>query len=74
MKVSKNIWKGAEITNLAELQKLAVDGKSVVVKTKFYTYVKPAAFMINWPLCRLLNLTFFHAINKKDFDDPQDSQ
>ena len=63
--ITKNIGKGEPISNLAELKRLALEGKSVIVETAWHKYVRPAGFMINWPLTHLLNLKFFYSIKLK---------
>ena len=63
--ITKNIGKGEKINNLSELIRLAYEGKSVIVKGPWHYWVRPAAFMINWPLYHLSKLSFFYSINIK---------
>jgi len=63
--VSKNIGKGEPLQNLNELIRLAYEGKSVIVCGGWGYYVKPAAFMIFWPLYHLSKLKFYYSIKVK---------
>ena len=68
-KVSKNICKGGRIDDLNELVKLAKARKSVVVISGCGTYVRPAAFMIHWPLAMILRHSIYYAIRDSDIID-----
>ena len=62
---SKNIAIGETVPNLNELIRLANEGKSVVVRGTWGYYVKPAAFMIRWPLELLGRMEFHYSIKVK---------
>lgn len=62
---SKNIAIGEPVPNLNELIRLANEGKSVVVRGAWSCYVKPAAFMIHWPLALLSRMEFHYSIKVK---------
>lgn len=61
-KITKNIGKGEQISDLKELIWLAHEGKSIVVRGAWGYWVKPAAFMIHWSLCQLSRLQLFYSI------------
>lgn len=63
--VSKNIAVGEPISNMDELLRLADEGKSVVVHGAWGYYVKPAAFMIHWPLALLGRMKFHYSVKVK---------
>ena len=63
--VTKNIAQGEQLPTLDELVRLAREGKSVVVGSPYYRYVRPAAFMIRWPLFHLVPLKFYYTIKVK---------
>lgn len=63
MKVSKNRWKGSEITDLNELVVLAECKESVVLKLGGYHIVRPAAFILNWPIAMVLRHKIFHSLD-----------
>jgi hypothetical protein len=62
MQVSKNITKGKEIKDLRELYSLAIKKQSVVVYCNKWWYVRPAGFMINWPLAQLVHVQLFYSV------------
>lgn len=70
MKVSKNIRRGSLIEDLNELVQLAQDGCAVVVYMGGSHFVRPAAFMLNWPLSVILRTKIYHALPIKQ-DDPK---
>lgn len=58
---SKKYKVGAQITDLSVLGDLALSKRSVVIKHQNpYYYIKPAAFMVNWPLRELLKLKLYY--------------
>lgn len=66
MKVSKNIKQGSEIKDLKILLELALKAQSVVVKTNHgWFYVRPAAWIVNWPLREILKCTFYQSVKIK---------
>lgn len=74
MKVSKNISKGSQITSIDYLVTLAKERKSVVLEhgSGFWHSIRPAAFIINWPLITITRFKIFHAV--KESDAPQNNQ
>lgn len=61
--VSKNMKRGAQITDLNELVQLAEDKCSVVIYMNRYTfYVRPAAFILNWQLCMILRVRIYNCL------------
>lgn len=61
--MSKNIIKGERIDDLKELNWLACNRRSVVVvHGGRELYVRPAAFLVGWPLKTLLKFEFHYAI------------
>lgn len=73
MRVSKNIEKGKEITDLRVLLHLAKERRSVVV-TRVHTYVRPAAWVISWPLREILNYRFYYAVKDTKNNAPQNNK
>jgi hypothetical protein len=65
MKVSKNRWRGSKIEDLNELIQLAQDKQSIVIGMGNIHFVRPAAWVIQWPLQMILNRSVYHAL---DFD------
>jgi hypothetical protein len=63
--VTKNIAQGEPLASLDELVRLARESKSVVVESPYYRYIRPAAFMIHWPLVHLVSLKFYYTIKVK---------
>lgn len=63
MKVSKNLKRGELVTSLPDLMKLAEEKQSVCFLMGGWhdkkLKVRPAAFLVNWPLCRLVGMTIF---------------
>lgn len=72
MKVTKNIEKGDRITSLDYLMTLAREKKSVVVYVGGDHFVRPAAFVVNWPLSMVCRMHFYHAV--KLINAPEDHQ
>lgn len=65
MKVSKNIWRGAEIKDLRKLKTLAEQRKSVVIETNHgWSYVRAAAWVLGWPLMEVLKCRFYLSVKK----------
>lgn len=63
MNASKNIRQGREIKDLRLLSALALERKSVVVKTIHgWVYVRPAEWLLQWPLSEIVKCQFFHSI------------
>lgn len=62
MKVSKNMRRGALITDLNELVQLAQDRQSVVIFAGGSHYIRPAAFILNWQLSMVLRMKIYHAL------------
>jgi hypothetical protein len=63
--MSSNIAKGGRIEDLSELLWLAENKKSVVVQYgEKHLYVRPAAFLIGWPLKTLSRYSFYYAVKK----------
>ncbi len=63
--VSKNISKGGEI-GYDKLIELYQQRKSVVLVNKgshSFAFVRPAAFIINWPLIQILRYKIHYAIH-----------
>ena len=64
--MTKNITKGGKIDDLKELEWLSQNKRTVVVKYgNKDLYIKPAAFLIGWPLKTLLKYEFYYAIKNK---------
>jgi len=63
--VTKNIALGEQVPDLNELIRLAYERKSVIIRGPWGYYIKPAAFMIHWPLYHLSKLKFFYSIKVK---------
>lgn len=63
MKVSKNRWRGARIDDLNELVILAKCRESVVISKGNVHFVRPAAFVIQWPLAMILNNKIYHCLD-----------
>lgn len=64
-KVSKNIYKGEQITDPKEILRLALKRESVVQKVHYTNcnyIVRPAAFYLSWQLRMILNSTFYYAV------------
>jgi hypothetical protein len=69
MRVSKNISRGKEIVDLNEIPRLALEKRSVVVGMNKYThYVRPAAFMLMWPLNQILKIKLYYAVKNATAD------
>lgn len=67
MKVSKNISKGEHIMHLSEINKLAEEGKSVVIEQIKHPgafLVRPAAWMQNWSIRECSKWNFYYSIKK----------
>jgi hypothetical protein len=64
MKVSKNISRGEEITDLREIKRLALNRESVVMSRGQFHWVRPAAFILGWPLNEILNTKLFYSIKE----------
>jgi hypothetical protein len=64
MNVTKNIETGDRITSLDYLMSLARERKSVVVYVGGAHFVRPAAFVVNWPLSMIVRMRFYHAVKK----------
>lgn len=62
MRVSKNIERGERITSLDFLMTLAREKKSVVVYVGGQLFVRPAGFVVNWPLSLVARMNFYHAV------------
>jgi hypothetical protein len=61
-KVSKNIQKGDEIIDYKVIKSLALNRESIVLTNGKVTFVKPAAFILGWPLSLILNFKFYYSI------------
>lgn len=64
-RVSKNIYKGEQITDPRELGRLARERKSIVQKVGYINcnyIVRPAAFYLSWQLRMILNNKFYYAV------------
>lgn len=65
IKVSKNIALGEPISDIRELQILALEGKSIIQKVHYPNrnyIVRPASFYLSWPLRLVLQSTFYYSI------------
>lgn len=62
-KISKNLYLGERITNVADIHRLALERKSVAWEHNgtWYT-IHPAAVIIGWPLRLVLNSTLYYTI------------
>ncbi len=63
MKVSKNRWRGSRIDDINELVMLAKDKQSVVILQGKEHIVRPAAWIIHWPLAMILNQHIYHCLD-----------
>lgn len=72
MKISKTISRGGEITSLDYLLTLARAKRAVVVQHGNWYWIRPAAFIVNWPLTTILRYKFYHAVKEKNA--PEDNQ
>jgi hypothetical protein len=70
MQITKNIIRGSLIEDLNELVQLAKYKESVVAYMGGSYFVRPAAFMLNWPLSTILRTKIYHAL-KNETEDPQ---
>lgn len=61
-KVSKNIYKGEQITDLREIQRLALEQKSVIWKAGSKYFVRPASFFLGWQLRMMINGEFYYSV------------
>jgi len=65
MKVSKNISLGVSIFHLSEINKLALDRKSVIVeliKRPGIYSVRPAAWIQNWSIHECSKWNFYYSL------------
>jgi len=69
MKVSKNIYKGGQITDLNEIKKLAEEKKSVVIAGAFGYWVKPAGWVMHWSLAMILRFKIFYAVKESEITE-----
>lgn len=63
---TKNIRVGDSIKDLMDLKRLADEKKSVAFRRGIQQIwaVRPAAFMMQWPLAQLMNLKLYYTIKK----------
>ena len=61
-KVSKNIYKGEQITDLREIERLALEQKSVIWEAGSRYFVKPASFFLGWQLRMMINGKFYYSV------------
>lgn len=66
MQITKNVWKGGEITDLNELVELSRQKKSVVLRTGDFFSVRPAAFIIQWSIAMIINHKIYYGIHERD--------
>lgn len=66
MKVSKNISRGEQIKDLSELYSLACKKRSVVFQRGTFHWVRPAAFLLFWPLAELLKGKVYYAVKEDE--------
>lgn len=59
--ISKNFSKGAEITKMDEIVRLANEGKSLILNGQ----IKPAAFAQNWTIKMLLRSKIYYAVDDR---------
>ena len=59
---TKNIGVGERITNLTELYRLAKERKSVIWGAGHGTYVRPAAFFLQWRLADLIKIDLYYTV------------
>lgn len=65
MRVSKNKYRGPEITDLRKVKDLALQRRSVVIEMKNgFRYVRPAAFLLGWSLMQILKCKIYYSIDK----------
>lgn len=69
MKVSKNIYRGGLITDINEIQRLALEKKSVVLRLGAQHLVRPAAFILGWPLFMILKADLYYSVRVQDLLD-----
>jgi hypothetical protein len=55
-KISNNLYRGELITNIMDIHRLAIEGKSIYCNNPWG--IRPAAILINFPL-----IVIVHAIN-----------
>jgi hypothetical protein len=69
MRISKNISLGGKITDLNEIQRLASERKSLIVRMGGSYFVRPAAFIIGWPMNLILRTELYYSVKDSDITD-----
>lgn len=61
-RVSKNYYKGKEIDDLKEIYKLSLTKSSIIVSNNYVNWIKPASFILHWPLAVVMKFRYFYSI------------
>jgi len=69
MQITKNIFRGGKITDLNEIKRLATERKSIVVGAGYGYFVRPAAFILQWPLAMILRYSIYYSVHNSEITD-----
>jgi hypothetical protein len=61
-KISKNFYKGKEITDLKEIYQISLIRGSIIVSNNYVNWIKPASFILHWPLSVILLYRYYYSI------------